>query len=384
MTDTVPPGREPWLTRTLTAARHAPATLLLLGACVAVFMIVESRGSTEDVATLVRFGAAERSRVWAGQPWRLVTAAFLHIGLLHLVWNVVAMFGWCAPVERALGSVRFLVVYLCAAVAGSATSIIAWDVVSAGASGAGFGVIGASLVLEWRRLGSWRAFATDPGIRRTLGSAAIWMLILAGASVDHAAHAGGLVGGLFVTTALTVPAGAARASRRLAGVLAAAVVVVPTALALVPRPGMPAYAAQALQAEIGRALTASDLDTAERLLAKATQAGVRSTYVEYTRAFVLERRGDYDGAARGYEAMARSADPATARQGTLAAKTLLGWRLATGTGMPADPARARTLFQEACAEGNLRMCRWLEENPRDPGPPRPAGAPPAPAPAAGR
>ncbi len=374
MAGTVFLGPDPWFSRTFGVARRAPATLVVLAACIALFAIAERHGSTEDVATLVRFGAAERGHVWAGEVWRFVTAAFLHIGVLHLVWNVVAMFGWCVPVERALGSVRFLVVYLGAAVAGSAVSLLAWDVVSAGASGAGFGVIGAALVLDRRRLGSWRAFASDPGVRRTLGTAAFWTLVLAGIAVDHAAHLGGLVGGVVLATALTVPEGASRTYRRRAAAVAVGVVLVPAALALVPRSGITEFAAYALQAEIGDALNRSDLDAADRLLARAAEAGVRSTYVEYSRAFVLELRGNYDGAARGYEALGRSLDPGAARQGTLAAKTLLAWRLATGAGMPADPVRAREVSKEACSAGNTSVCRWLEQNPQDAGDSKPAPA----------
>ncbi|WP_248353270.1 rhomboid family intramembrane serine protease [Anaeromyxobacter oryzae] len=207
-------GPDPAFGRALEVVRRAPVTTLFLAACVVLFVIAEQHGSTEDVDTLVRFGATERGRVWAGEVWRLVSSAFLHIGVVHLAWNVVTMVGWCTPVERALGSARFAVLYLGAAIAASATSVLAHDVIGAGASGAGFGVVGAWLALDARRLGTWRAFVRSRRVQRVAGTAALWTLALAGMNVDHAAHLGGLVAGVALTWALTTPAVAPAASSR--------------------------------------------------------------------------------------------------------------------------------------------------------------------------
>src|SRR5689334_13763405 len=107
MTKTTFVGLDPAIARALRSLRRAPMTLLFLGACVALFAVAESHGSTEEVGTLLRFGATNRAHVWAGEVWRLVTSAFLHVGVFHLVWNVVTMLAWCVPIERALGSARF-------------------------------------------------------------------------------------------------------------------------------------------------------------------------------------------------------------------------------------------------------------------------------------
>jgi hypothetical protein len=76
----------------------------------------------------------------------------------HLTWNIVTMLGWCVPLERALGSARFSAIYLGAAVAASGLSVVIHDGVSAGASGAGYGVVGAHLALATRRAPTWSAF----------------------------------------------------------------------------------------------------------------------------------------------------------------------------------------------------------------------------------
>lgn len=209
--------------------RSAPITVLLFALCIAVFVAAERTGSTTDIDTLLRFGATWRGRVWEGEWWRLFTSMFLHIGWLHLVWNVLAGFRWAAPIEKALGAARYLALYLASGVAGSALSVIGQDAVSAGASGALFGVIGADLVITRGRLGSWRALWDTPQERKKLMSVGLWFLIGPWAGFDNYAHAGGLMVGVALTSAFV-------STRRANLVAAAALVVVVTALALRPVP----------------------------------------------------------------------------------------------------------------------------------------------------
>ena len=359
----------------LASLRSAPATVLFLGACVAVFAVAESHGSTTDTATLLRFGANERGHVWAGQWWRLLTAGFLHIGLAHLAWNVIGIFSWSAPVERALGSARFAAVYVGSLVAASATSLLLHDVVSAGASGAGFGVVGATLALGRRRLGSWRAFTQDPHVRRIVGNILVWTLVLSTMNVDHAAHGGGLVGGVALTWALTAPATASRRARRVAWLLVLLAVAAPVALSLVPRAGAARYGAAELEPELHDALKREDLDAAERVLARADAAGLRSPRLELQRAFVFQARGDRGAAARILEEQTSAPDPEIRSFARSAARALLAERLYAGDGMAADPARARRLVEEGCAEGEQHLCAWLRANPSAGAPP-PEGAAP--------
>jgi membrane associated rhomboid family serine protease len=357
----------------LAILRAAPATVLFLAICVVVFAIAESQGDTTEVATLIRFGATERGHVWSGEVWRLVTAGFLHIGFAHLVWNVVGIFSWSAPVERALGSARFAAVYLGSLVTASAASLLFHDVVSAGASGAGFGVVGATLAIGRRRLGSWRAFAAHPQVRRVVGSALVWTLVLAWMNVDHAAHAGGFVAGAALAWAFTAPAGATSGARRIAWTAAVLLVAVPVALALVPRAGLSRHGAGALDVELYQALQREDLDAAERLLARADEAGHRSPWIEYSRALVLQGRGDVEGAARILEELARSDVPEIRQNAARAARALLAERLLGGLGMPADPARGRRLVEEGCSEGEQHMCEWLRSHPEAGASGEPAG-----------
>lgn len=173
---------------------------LLFAICIVVFVLAERQGSTQTNETLIRFGANYRPGVWHGEWWRLFTSMFLHIGVVHLVWNLWAGFSWTAPFERVVGTWRFLVIYLLSGLVGSAVSIIGHDVVSAGASGALFGVMGGSLVLMRARMGGWRALWNEPGPQRMILTTIMWLAIGPFVGFDSFAHAGGMAAGMALTS----------------------------------------------------------------------------------------------------------------------------------------------------------------------------------------
>jgi rhomboid protease GluP len=199
--------------------RAAPLTFVIIAINVVVFFVAERHGKTTEVATLLRFGACERYHVWVGQPWRLATSMFLHIGFVHLAWNTYGGLGWSWRVEKALGSAPFLVVYLASGIAGSAVSVLGRGVVSAGASGALFGLIGAELVLRWRTFPGWTEFINDRGVRSIVSSILIWAVLGATAvKMDNFAHFGGLFAGVLLAAVRLVPRGVT--ARRIAAVCA--------------------------------------------------------------------------------------------------------------------------------------------------------------------
>lgn len=186
---------------------NAPATLAISALNVLWFLYVQSHGDTTQTDTLVRFGATERYRIWKeGESWRLVTSCFLHIGWIHMLWNTYMMFGWCRHVEETLGSVKFALAYLMSGIGASAISVLGHRVVSAGASGAGFGMIGVALVIAYRSIGSLNGFLADSYVLYILKTTAIWFLLgLFLLRMDNWAHAGGLVFGLLAGYALSIP-----------------------------------------------------------------------------------------------------------------------------------------------------------------------------------
>jgi len=127
-----------------------------------------------------------------GEWWRLITAGFLHAGLMHLLFNCLALYTLGTPFEALYGRTRYAILLLISLVAGSYASITfnAENQVSVGASGAIFGLFGALLVVG-RRLGA--------DTRSTLTLLAINTAIaIAIPNIDWRAHLGGLAGGVVV------------------------------------------------------------------------------------------------------------------------------------------------------------------------------------------
>jgi rhomboid protease GluP len=193
----------------------APVAYGICAVNVLVFLFIESHGGTTNAANLVRWGALERSHVWAGEYFRFVTPMFIHIGWIHLLWNTYYLAGWCAPVERVLGRGRFILTYLTTGMGACAVSLLGHDAPgSAGASGAGFGIVAMTMAIRWKMLGGWSAFSSDPWVRRLGGTLAIWMVLGSVLHFDNYAHGGGFVTGallglVFVAGGTTSKAGRA-------------------------------------------------------------------------------------------------------------------------------------------------------------------------------
>jgi len=180
----------------------SPVTWFITAINLGIFIIAWSRGESREGSlspgTLLAFGANERFHVWSGDYWRLLAAVFLHVGVIHLLWNTWGMFGWCAGIERTVGPAWFAFAYLTTGIGASAVSLLSHHVLSAGASGAGFGMIAVTLSILYRRAGSWSAFMADPFVKQVLINTAIWVVIgfTAVARMDNAAHLGGFALGI--------------------------------------------------------------------------------------------------------------------------------------------------------------------------------------------
>jgi len=130
-----------------------------------------------------------------GEWWRLITAAFLHANLVHIGFNMLALWWFGAPVEQYLGRARFVGLYLVSGLAGSAGALVVTpQALTVGASGAIFGVLGAMMILEWQATGR-------------LGGNAMTLIVInlalsfAIAGISIGGHIGGLIGGILATLA---------------------------------------------------------------------------------------------------------------------------------------------------------------------------------------
>jgi len=146
-----------------------------------------------DNYVLYAFGAKESFSIRAGQWWRVLTAGFLHGGLLHILMNSWALYDLGAQVEAAFGTARFLVLYLVSSVAGFVASAWWSPALSIGASAAIFGLIGAMIAYGMRSRSWLGAQMKAVYVRWAIYGLLFGLLPMF--AVDNAAHIGGLAAG---------------------------------------------------------------------------------------------------------------------------------------------------------------------------------------------
>jgi rhomboid protease GluP len=185
-------------------ARTLLASNLLVFVAMLVYGIViygDWDGSTNS-AVLTTFGMKVNFLVAQGEIWRLFTAMFLHIGVLHLLSNLYALHSLGPLVEGYFGHRRFLVIYLLGGLFGSVASYVFSDAPSAGASGAIFALIGA-LTLYFFRYRDYFGARGQQMVQNML--LVIIVNLLFGFSVpfiDNWGHIGGLLGGALLALGL--------------------------------------------------------------------------------------------------------------------------------------------------------------------------------------
>ncbi|GAA5415506.1 rhomboid protease GluP [Paraliobacillus ryukyuensis] len=177
-------------------------TYVILVLNVLMFMLLEIKGGSMTTEVLIDFGAKYNPAMIDGEWWRIITSMFLHIGLLHLLMNMLALHVVGSLVERIYGNTRFVIIYFLAGIVGGLTSFAFSPQVSAGASGAIFGLFGALLFfgVNHRRI-----------FFQTMGWNVIGVIIfnvifgLVVPTIDNGAHIGGLAGGFIAAAIVHFP-----------------------------------------------------------------------------------------------------------------------------------------------------------------------------------
>ena len=167
-------------------------TYILLIINLVVFLLMTLAGGSTDQRILIAFGAKVNTLIQAGEIWRLLTSTFIHIGFMHLAFNLYALWVLGPFVEKRLGHWRFLIIYILSGLGGSIASFLFSPALSAGASGAIFGLLGALLYYSLKRPSLWKS-----GLGMNL---IIVILInfgfgLTQPGIDNFAHLGGLISG---------------------------------------------------------------------------------------------------------------------------------------------------------------------------------------------
>lgn len=179
--------------------------ILIINALVFIAMSIQS-GSifSPGNASIFTLGAKEPVAIANGEIWRLITPIFIHIGIIHFLFNSYILYFIGNQLESLLGARRFLVIYLGSGLLGNVASAVMTPVLSAGASSSIFGLLGCGFYIE--RTIRMR-LEKDSGVKGGSKAYAMTILInlvfgLVVPFIDNAAHVGGLVGGLLLTIGL--------------------------------------------------------------------------------------------------------------------------------------------------------------------------------------
>jgi rhomboid protease GluP len=166
--------------------------------------VISSGGTallSPSLESLIGSGALDSRLVAAGQWWRLLTCVFVHIGIIHFLFNMYALLSVSSFVEEEIGAARYLSLFLLSGLGGSAASyLLHVRVISAGASGAIFGLIGFS-ISYFRRQGGVRARDIQGFMLRWALYAFIFGFFV---RADNFAHAGGFAAGFLLGSLMEI------------------------------------------------------------------------------------------------------------------------------------------------------------------------------------
>jgi membrane associated rhomboid family serine protease len=184
-------------------------------------------GSGIGRSSLLADGSVYRFAIDQGEYWRLITAGFLHTGMIHLLFNMFALYILGGMIEPAIGRLRFAAIYFVSLLAGSFGALLLEPTApTVGASGAVFGLMGAAVVLM-----------RDRGINPMESGIALWLglnllITFTIPNISIGGHLGGLAGGAIAALVFTEVAGRLRAPETLATLLVAAIGAVSVAGAI--------------------------------------------------------------------------------------------------------------------------------------------------------
>ena len=171
--------------------------LIVINVIVFVLMYILGNGS-EDNETLIKFGANYPVLIKSGDYYRIITSAFLHIGTVHLLCNMYSLYILGQNIEHFFGKIKYIIIYLLSAVFASLFVMVFNPTsISAGASGAIFGFLGALLYFGY----NYRGYIGNSLISQIVPVIIINLGIgFVTPGISNAAHIGGLIGGVAVAS----------------------------------------------------------------------------------------------------------------------------------------------------------------------------------------
>ena len=177
-------------------------TISLIAINIIVFALMYILGNgSENTNTLINFGANFVHLTRAGDYYRLITSAFLHIGIIHLFLNMYSLYILGPAVESFYGRFKYILIYLLSAIFGSLFTVVlsSQNTVAAGASGAIFGLLGALLYFGY----NYRGYIGNSIISQIVPIVLINLIFgFMTPGIGNAAHIGGLIGGYLISMAV--------------------------------------------------------------------------------------------------------------------------------------------------------------------------------------
>ncbi len=175
-------------------------TLIAINVILFFAMYVLGEGSTH-VQTLINFGASYPPLIRDGEYFRLITSGFIHIGIMHLLFNNYFLYIIGPQIENFFGRIKYIIIYLGTVIFASLMSMLFFEGVSAGASGAIFGLLGATLYFGYHH----RVFLGN--FLRSYIIPLIVINLLIGFTIpgiNNAAHIGGLISGIMLAAVVGI------------------------------------------------------------------------------------------------------------------------------------------------------------------------------------
>jgi len=171
-------------------------TYIFLAINLIVFVGLTITGGSENSTNLIRWGANFAPLVHAGEYWRLITANFLHIGIIHIAFNSYALYALGAQAESLYGPRRYIAIYLLSGISGAIFSYMFTQGLSAGASTSLFGLFGALVVFFYKQRKVLGAMGQQQLVSLAITLAANVLLSVTNPRIDNWGHVGGFIGGL--------------------------------------------------------------------------------------------------------------------------------------------------------------------------------------------
>ena len=179
-------------------------TYILIFINIVMFVLMYMLGNgSENTNTLIDFGANYILLTKAGEYYRLITSGFLHIGVIHLLLNMYSLYIVGTQVEYFYGKVKYIIIYLFSLIMGSlfTGALSSVNTVSAGASGAIFGLLGSILYFGVK----YRGYIGNSLVNQIVPVVVLNLIIgFTTPGIGNAAHIGGLIGGYLISMAVGI------------------------------------------------------------------------------------------------------------------------------------------------------------------------------------